>query len=183
MATKQRQNGRWWFAVAILLLTACSFVSSKTTDGMAKQSYYFDANLRFSVSYPETWKRVSAPTAAEPDTVAWAPKEHGLTLGGPGMLFRVVSRPPARWKDDAAAIRADFAASHAEAILDKNQLETLPAGPAHSFIAHSPKRTFLVYLVTTSERDYLLEFSAKRKAFEGLVPLFRDIAATFRPLH
>jgi hypothetical protein len=182
MATKQRQNGRWWLVILVLLLAACSFISPKTVGGMAKQSYYFDANLKFSVSYPETWKRVSAATAADSETVAWAPKEHGLALGAPGVLFRVVSRPPAHWKDDAAAIRADFAAAHAEAVLDKNQLETLPAGPAHSFLAHSPKRTFLVYLVTTSERDYLLEFSAKTKAFEGLVPLFRDIAATFRPL-
>ena len=182
MATKQRQNGRLWLAVAVLLLAACSFIAPKTVGGMAKQSYYFDANLKFSVSYPADWIRVSTATAAAPDTVAWAPKEHVLALGGPGTLFRVVSRPPARWRDDAAAMRAAFAAAHAEAVLDKNQPAALPAGPAHSFLAHSPKRTFLVYMVTTSERDYLLEFSAKPKSFEKLVPLFRDIAATFSPL-
>ena len=64
MASMRRGKSWWLLAVVLLLLSGCSFLISKSPKGMVKQSYYLDANLKFTVSYPETWHRVPAPAAS-----------------------------------------------------------------------------------------------------------------------
>ncbi|MBE0595737.1 MAG: hypothetical protein IH614_00545, partial [Desulfuromonadales bacterium] len=76
-------------------------------------------------------------------------------------------------------LERDFHAAHPDFTLQSRQEKLLPAAPARELIGQTAERALQVYLLTSSQRAFVLEFSAPPADFDRMRPLFEEMAESF----
>jgi len=167
--------------LGVLLAFGCG-ARPGTSGESLKKTYYFDAELQFAIETPSQW-RMSRGDGKEPEscTVRWqaaAPAGEG----GPAAQATVFACPAARWPTGADGMRTELLTAHPGLTLGPREALAPPAGGAEILEGHDASRHYLVTLLPTEERGYIVILSAPIVSFEELRPLFEEILASFEPV-
>ena len=162
-----------------LFLSACSMPNEPA--GMLDKQTYIDANLQFSISYPEDWAPFlqHARKDSNPfESVQWDVKKEGLNND---FSLQVISLISTVFVPDAqpADILFDI---YPNLTLTSKSVATLKVGEANKLDGYTPHKTVRAWIFRSSLRDYLLVFTAPPEFFAGHSTLFDDIANSFEIL-
>lgn len=162
-------------AISVLaLLTGCALIPGKKGAAEVEKTYYFDAELGFTISYPAEWSRLR--NLDEP-AVRW---RDGADQG---IRAVIASRPLGPTTGRYEKMLAVFTLGHPDLVLDERQEVKLGGTlPALRLTASTDGRTILAYLIKTEKRAFTLELSAPSEHFPEFLPLFEAMADSFTPL-
>jgi len=147
-----------------------------------KKTYYFDAELQFAIEIPSTW-RLSRSDGQAPEscTVHWQDATPAGN-GEPAAQATVFACPATRWPTGADAMRTELLTAHPGLTLGPREELDSSAGEAEILEGHDASRHYLVTLLPTEERGYIVILSAAVGSFEEIRPLFEEILASFEPV-
>jgi hypothetical protein len=145
------------------------------------ETYYFDAELAFAITYPSDWK-LERGSGRPPDscTVHWQSailKDHTE----PVVRAAVVACPLSHWPGGAEAMQADFLAARPALGISEEKEIVLPGGKATMLLGNDASRGYLAAFLATESRGYILTFSSPPGDFEKYRPLFEEIIESFQP--
>lgn len=173
-----------FFVLALALLAPGCSPGFKEKAGISghRETYYFDAELAFTIEYPSGWK-LERGKGREPEscTVRW---QSPPVQGSPEPVARamVVACPAFRWPGGFEEMRAEFLGSHPDLTLTREEEAELPGGKGHSLEGHDSSRTYLAVFLHSQNRGYIVAFSTPGGDFESYRPLFEDMLESFHPL-
>lgn len=158
----------------LALLAGCALVPGKEGVPEMEKTYYFDAELGFTIDYPAAWSRLRS--RSEP-AVRWRD-------GADGDIRAVVaSRPLGPTTGGYDKMLAIFTLGHPDLVLaERREVKLGDTVPALRLTGSTVQRTILAFLVKTDKRAYVLEFSAPSEHFPEFRPLFEEMARSFTPL-
>ncbi len=176
-----------WLQIGSALLGACLvFGCTVGPEGPGstgqKKSFYFDAELQFAVEFPTEW-RLRRGRGQEPEScsVYWyAPAPAGEAEAAAEAT--VVACPSSRWPEGADAMRDELLAAHPGLTLERRQGVALPTGAGELLEGRDASRHYLVTVLPTERRGYIVSLSAPVDAFEALRPLFEEMLDSFEPV-
>lgn len=143
--------------------------------------YYLDANLGFALTHPQTWKE--SPAIRGPDdnpTITWQPAGDGTPANQPRLS--VTSLPPAEAVGGFAALEKRFVAAHPGFEVTGQTKLPLQVQTSRQLTGYTPRRTYLVILVTATKHAFILAASALPGEFESQRPVFQAMLESFTPL-
>ena len=161
-----------------IALAGCS-IGKKPSAPEGLQTY-IDANLRFSISYPESWADFLSTTGYGPYgpySVDWNVQKEGLNND---ISMMVISIP---LHEVVPGIKAEtiLLDLHPNLIITGNEAESLPAGEASRLSGYTPDKTLQAWALDNSRRHYILVFTAPPDYFATQMTLFNSIAHSFEP--
>ncbi len=160
----------------LIVVAACAPGKGFAPD-VPRQSY-IDANLHFTVSYPESWGTSLSPAGVAPypsHSVVW-----DIPPAGPrkGLSVIVVSLPRHDIVPRTAPLET-LRDIYPNLTLVGRTDETLPAGDAERLDGFTPHDTVRAWSVAGEASSYLLVFTASPEDFSALAERFREIAESF----
>lgn len=176
------------FRLLIVILLAASTLGAclgQDKSGGAEVSdtpktFYFDANLGFTIEYPKNWQRLPSAPPSEA-VLSWvAPDEPGrigATLS--------VSVKPMTGQNRQEKILEEFTKTHPGFTLAARERVNLDREDfqAVDIVGHTPHRVFLIRIVVLPRRAYLVETSAPPEHFDLYRPLFEELTESFSPFY
>lgn len=159
---------------ALLVSCALNPLAGDTEDA---ETFYLDAAGGFAIEYPAHWQRLPQTS---PSTVRWMAQGEGGQE--PEILAAVTSLEPTEAVGGYERMLADFTAAHPGFVLGARDEVEIGTIPALQITGHMTGRTLLAFFVTTYQRAFLLEFSARADRFDRHRPLFREIADSLEVL-
>lgn len=159
-----------------ILFSGCSI--SKGSSGQNGLQAYIDANLVFSISYPETWApflSATGPGPYSPYSVAWEVQEEGLRND---VSLVVVSIPNHEIVPGIEPTRILFDLYPNLTFVNREQV-TVPAGLADKLHGYTPHKTLQSWIISGDQRLYLLIFTSPPDYFASQVMLFQQIVLSF----
>ncbi|SEA81703.1 hypothetical protein SAMN05660420_03283 [Desulfuromusa kysingii] len=182
---RQRLAGHYFcYAVIISVPFALSGCQSSLLDNVHmnefREQLYIDAKLNFAIKHPQNWKRVIVPVSSpsyRADTVNWsADNPRKENDNGGHMLIRSLPR-------ETASNLPDLLSNY---LIDKPELKTgqaapfdHPAGPALKFVGHDQNHGLLIIAVLGKQRNFIISLDYPSSRFAELLPIFKDIVASF----
>jgi hypothetical protein len=151
---------------------------NKGPSGQNGLQAYIDANLLFTISYPERWAPFLAATGSgpySPYSVGWEVREDGLNND---VSLRVISIPKHEIIPgiDPTRILLDL---YPNLTLVSQEEVPLPAGPANKLHGYTPHKTLQSWVITGDQRLYLLIFTSPPEYFASQAELFQQIVLSF----
>jgi hypothetical protein len=160
--------------VLLAVMCGCAGPAPDGTTGKARTEYYLDANLRFVIEHPQGWQR--QPTLEKgSNRVVWLAPITGDVVG-----LTVISMAPALVTGGFDSLLTRFAQDHPEFTPRGIEKLDLPGAPARQALGSTPDSTWLVVLITSSQRAFILQFIAPQDRFEAWRPVFDEMLESFR---
>lgn len=161
----------------VILLTACMPKFGGDGEPEYVETYYIDAPSGFAMGYPADWTRVRKA----PSSVAWQPLPE--KNGAAEVMVTVTSLSPAEVPGGDDRMLSDFAAAHPGFVVtSEEQMKRPEETPALRILGRTPNRVILALFITTRLRAFILEFSARPEWFDSYLPVFEEMADSFRVL-
>ncbi len=183
---KDIKHSCWLLVVCLLSLVLAACSGPKETAGSGKriqETYYYDANLEFALEHPRKWerKRVAAERyPGIPYAIRLSPQAKKGTASPASVV--ITSIPPTLARGGYAALQQSFLETTPGFSIDSEKQVSLTYTPAWLVEGKAGDRSFLVYLVTSNRRAYIIEISAPASVFEDFRLIFEDLARSFLPL-
>jgi len=174
----------WITPLLLVLSSGCAPSPGEEAAALERlETYYFDAELAFAITYPSDWKLVRGDDRApESCTVRWqAPIEQGRTE--PVATAEVVACPLSHWPGGVVAMQAEFLAKRPALNISEEKEVMLPGGKGTMLLGNDISRTQLAVLLETESRGYIVAFSTPNADFDGYRPLFEGMLQSFQPQH
>lgn len=154
------------------LLGACALNPMAGGDEHA-ETYYLDAAGGFAIEHPTDWNRSGGREGAP---VRWAEPGGEATA-------TVTSLAPEQATGGYRRLLQDYAARLPGLTVAQEETVEFAAGtPALRINAATGETAYLLFLVTTARRAFVLEFAAPPGRFDERRPLFMEMADSFTPL-
>jgi len=165
-----------------LLLCGCGARPGTSAGESPKKTYYFDAELQFAIKIPSEW-HLSRGEGQEPEscTVRWyaaTDAEEGESVA----QATVVACPIEHWPAEAETMRAEQLAALPGLTLEPREDLAPASGGGESLEGRDATRRYLITLLPTEERGYIVTLSAPLGAFEKNRPLLEEMLASFEPV-
>ena len=167
-----------------LILASCTLSRDKIEQ--AKKQSYIDANLFFSISYPEAWASSLVPVdqayypSYADNSVVWNVKKDDHSDGR--LILSVISIPENGLIPATEMMQEVMTDLYPNFTISSIETNNLSAGPAAMSHGYTPRQTFRVWLVTGDERHYLIICASSPEQFSRYLPLFEEIAQSFQIL-
>jgi hypothetical protein len=145
------------------------------------ETYYFDAELAFTIEYPSDWKleRGSGPP---PESCTVHLQSSVLKENAdPVVRAAVVACALSHWPGGAEAMQAGFLAERPDLSISEQKEVVLPGGKATMLLGNDASRAHLAVFLRTESRGYIVTFSTPSRNFENYRPLFDEILESFQP--
>lgn len=156
---------------------------SRDQGGQIKKQSYINANLFFSISYPEAWASSLLPpeqTLYPADSVIWEVNKEQLP--GKHLTLAVVAITRTSIVSGREIMQEVLTDLYPNFTVNSLEAGNLPAGPAVVLHGYTPQQTFRVWLINGAYRQYLIICAAAPEQFAERIPLFAEIAQSFQTL-
>jgi len=171
------------FVLLALFLNACAPKAPADQVSRQPKRVYFDANLEFSITIPEPWKRqfVRSPEGAGAlYEVRWTgvlPELPGNRIEMEAMLL-----PPGALENVESSGLKDFVLGHPGFQLESRSQFAQLSFPASEAFGQTAQRSYLIFHIAAPKHLYRIAFSTPPEVFEHYLPLFHEIIESFTPL-
>lgn len=166
----------------LLLGSGCAPKVADETGEVVREKLYYDANLAFSVTVPETWKRsFITPPPGSPGgySVLW---RGDLAEGAEGIIeLQVDLLADAARQESASTTLQKLARSHPGLIITGQHRRSDDPDAPLVFSGHTPDRQHQLMLIPGRQGRFQIELSAPEEDFAALQVLFAEILASFQP--
>jgi len=167
------------FLVA-LLLSACA---GGDHSGQNKKQVYIDANLLFSISYPEMWApflKAHGPANYSGDAISWHIKKNKQRDDFLSLV--VISIPENGFITELDLLQEVLTDIYPNASFTVSGTDNLPAGLAFVLDGYTPQQTFRAWTLNRNGRHYLMICASTPEKFAEYLPLFKTIIQSFQVL-
>lgn len=164
---------------ACLILSGCNLI--RGSSGQNGLQAYIDANLIFTISYPEKWAPFLSATGSgpyAPYSVSWEVREEGLNND---ISLVVISIPKHEIVPgiEPTGILLDL---YPNLTFVSQKEVPIPAGQANKLHGYTPHKTLQSWVISGDQRLYLLIFTAPPEYFARQDELFQQIVLSFEIL-
>ena len=165
----------------ILAVSLCGCSMPKSDSLTSDKQTYIDANLQFSISYPQSWSPFHAQISQGPfdhKAVVWEVKQEELNND---ISLQVISILTTQFIPDAQPSDILFDIYPNLSLVSRKDA-ALEIGEAERLDGYTPHITVRAWIFRTSLRDFLLIFTAPPEHFAGQSDLFDEIVQSFEVL-
>lgn len=162
-------------SLALLGLCACA---PKPESEQQRVAMHVDAILEFAIEYPQGWPKQFIPGKRRHEgEIRWIEANAVPPTEAAELLVS------STWRSDqaeqAGSILQDLQQRYPGFEISHREQDELPAGESLRILGYTPQRNFSVHTLSTSERQFMIIFSAPIETFADFEQILAGILESF----